>query len=85
MRQLSLYLYQRTQRHLVYDRVCPQKARNDGLHHAGVCGRIRLYASLGTYDGSAVDQQIRYTRMWAISSEGTWQIVAGHARAVAPE
>ena len=39
---------------------------------------------LGTYDGAAVDQQIRYTRVWAISSAGTWQVVAGHASAVAP-
>jgi ketosteroid isomerase-like protein len=39
---------------------------------------------LGTYDGAAVDQQIRYTRVWAISPAGTWQVVAGHASAVAP-
>lgn len=37
---------------------------------------------LGTYDGAAVDQQIRYTRVWAISPAGTWQVVAGHASAL---
>jgi ketosteroid isomerase-like protein len=37
---------------------------------------------LGTYDGAVVDQQIRYTRVWAISPAGTWQVVAGHASAL---
>jgi ketosteroid isomerase-like protein len=37
---------------------------------------------LGTYEGAAVDQQIRYTRVWAISPAGTWQVVAGHASAL---
>jgi hypothetical protein len=37
---------------------------------------------LGTYDGATVDQRIRYTRVWAISSTETWQVVAGHASAL---
>lgn len=39
----------------------------------------------GHYSGQAVDEQIRYTRVWAISSAGSLQIVAGHASAVVSE
>ncbi|MDA0265796.1 MAG: nuclear transport factor 2 family protein [Cyanobacteria bacterium] len=38
---------------------------------------------LGSYHGTAVDQHIRYTRVWAVSSAGTVQIVAGHGSVVA--
>lgn len=33
---------------------------------------------LGTYDGIPFDQNIRFTRVWAISSSGSLQIIAGH-------
>jgi Domain of unknown function (DUF4440) len=33
---------------------------------------------LGTYGGTPFDQNIRFTRVWAISSSGSLQIVAGH-------
>ena len=33
---------------------------------------------VGTYDGVPIDQHIRYTRVWAVSSSGKLQIVAGH-------
>ncbi len=38
---------------------------------------------LGTYAGEVIDEQIRYTRIWAISSTRALQIVAGHASVVA--
>ena len=37
---------------------------------------------LGSYAGIAVDEHIRYTRVWALSSAGSLQIVAGHASIV---
>lgn len=50
--------------------------------------RIQLHADfavvsvqmhlIGSYDGMAIDQHIRYTRVWSESDGGTLQIVAGH-------
>jgi hypothetical protein len=37
---------------------------------------------LGSYEDTAIDVNIRYTRVWSISSAGSLQIVAGHASAV---
>jgi hypothetical protein len=33
---------------------------------------------IGTYDGAQINQHCRFTRVWAISSTGTLQIIAGH-------
>ncbi|PSB15900.1 nuclear transport factor 2 family protein [Phormidesmis priestleyi ULC007] len=33
---------------------------------------------LGSYDGSPANGDFRFTRVWAVSSSGTWQIVAAH-------
>ena len=33
---------------------------------------------VGSYAGEEVDQSFRFTRVWAVSSVGTLQIVAGH-------
>ena len=38
---------------------------------------------LGHYAETAIDAHIRYTRVWAKSSSGTVQIIAGHASAIA--
>ena len=56
--------------------------------------RIQLYEGfsvvsvqmhlVGSYDGNAFDQCIRFTRTWAISTAGSVQIVAGHASLVKP-
>ena len=37
---------------------------------------------LGSYAGETVDERIRYTRIWSLSSAETLQIVAGHASVV---
>ena len=37
---------------------------------------------VGDYAGTAVDEHIRYTRVWCLSSAGVLQIVAGHASVV---
>ncbi|MGD1805458.1 nuclear transport factor 2 family protein [Dapis sp. BLCC M126] len=37
---------------------------------------------LGTYNDSIIDEHIRYTRVWSISSVGYLQIVAGHASVI---
>lgn len=38
---------------------------------------------VGSYAGEEIDQSFRFTRVWAISSAGTLQIVAGHVGVVA--
>lgn len=37
---------------------------------------------LGAYEGAPIDFSIRYTRIWAEASNGSMQIVAGHASAI---
>jgi Domain of unknown function (DUF4440) len=39
---------------------------------------------IGSYDGTAVEQDIRFTRVWAISTADSIQIIAGHTSAIAP-
>lgn len=43
---------------------------------------VQMHLS-GSYNGTAIDEHIRYTRIWSISSAGSLQIVAGHASAIA--
>lgn len=38
---------------------------------------------LGIYAGTEIDEHIRYTRVWSLSSVGSVQIVAGHSSVVA--
>jgi ketosteroid isomerase-like protein len=38
---------------------------------------VRMRLS-GSYNGSPTNGDFRYTRVWAVSSNGTWQIVAAH-------
>jgi len=33
---------------------------------------------VGTYDGTPIDQQMRYTRVWAITAGRSLQIIVGH-------
>ncbi|MEO0409324.1 MAG: nuclear transport factor 2 family protein [Cyanobacteria bacterium P01_A01_bin.135] len=54
--------------------------------------RIRIYEGFavvsvqahlrGRYDGQALDEHIRYTRVWGKSSAGPLQIVAGHGSVI---
>jgi hypothetical protein len=37
---------------------------------------------VGSYDGTQVEQDIRFTRVWAISTTGSIQIIAGHTSAI---
>jgi Domain of unknown function (DUF4440) len=39
---------------------------------------------LGSYEDTPVDENIRFTRIWAISTSGSMQIVAGHTSAIPP-
>jgi ketosteroid isomerase-like protein len=43
---------------------------------------VRMHLS-GSYEGTEFEGDFRYTRIWAVSSEGTWQIIAGQATAMA--
>jgi Domain of unknown function (DUF4440) len=38
---------------------------------------------IGSYDGTPVEQNIRFTRVWAISTAGSIQIIAGHTSEIA--
>jgi hypothetical protein len=39
---------------------------------------------VGSYDGTPVEQDIRFTRVWAISTADSIQIIAGHTSAISP-
>ena len=39
---------------------------------------------VGSYEGQAIDQQMRYTRVWAVTGAGALQVVAGHMSEVRP-
>ncbi|AFY92616.1 nuclear transport factor 2 family protein [Chamaesiphon minutus] len=39
---------------------------------------------LGSYEGTPVEQNIRFTRVWAISTSGSIQIIAGHTSEILP-
>jgi ketosteroid isomerase-like protein len=43
---------------------------------------VRMQLS-GSYNGSPANGDFRFTRVWAISSSGTWHIVAAHIVTVA--
>ena len=43
---------------------------------------VRMQVS-GSYNGSPANGDFRFTRVWAVSSSGTWQIVAAHIGMVA--
>ena len=43
---------------------------------------VRMQLS-GTHNGSPANGDFRFTRVWAISSSGTWHIVAAHIGTVA--
>ncbi|PSB58973.1 nuclear transport factor 2 family protein [Chamaesiphon polymorphus] len=38
---------------------------------------------LGSYEGTAMESDFRFTRVWAVSSVGLLQIVAGHVGTIA--
>lgn len=38
---------------------------------------------VGSYDGTPVEQDLRFTRVWAVSTTGSIQIIAGHTSAIA--
>jgi ketosteroid isomerase-like protein len=46
--------------------------------HAGFAVVSVLMHLVGSYDGTPIDQHMRYTRVWAAPDGGALQIVAGH-------
>ncbi len=46
--------------------------------YPGVAVVSVLMHLVGTYQGQPIDQQMRYTRVWAAMPDGTLQVVAGH-------
>lgn len=43
---------------------------------------VRMHLA-GSYAGVTLEADFRFTRVWAPSSGGTWQVVAGHSSVVA--
>ena len=52
---------------------------NDGFAVVSV-----LMHMLGSYEGTPVEQNIRFTRVWASSTSSSIQIIAGHTSAIPP-
>ena len=53
---------------------------NDGFVVVSVLMHI-----VGSYEGIPVETNIRFTRVWAISTNGSIQIIAGHTSEIASE
>ena len=51
------------------------------INHGFVLVSVLMHL-LGTYEGTPIDFSIRYTRIWAVVSSGSMQIIAGHASAI---
>jgi hypothetical protein len=39
---------------------------------------------VGIYEGTPIDQNMRYTRIWSIAPNGSLQIIAGHMSEIKP-
>jgi hypothetical protein len=52
------------------------------IHQKVAIVSVRMQIS-GLYNGNPTNGDFRFTRVWAISSMGTWQIVAAHISMVA--
>ena len=50
-------------------------------HHVAIVS-VKMQLT-GSYDSMPVSGNFRFTRVWAQSSPGTWQIIAGHSGIVA--
>lgn len=50
------------------------------LRFCGDVGIVSVRTKLsGTYDGVPADGDFRFTRVWALSPDRTWRVVAAHA------
>ncbi|MGL5081368.1 MAG: nuclear transport factor 2 family protein, partial [Microcoleaceae cyanobacterium] len=52
------------------------------IHQGVAIVSVRMQLS-GRYNGSPAKGDFRFTRVWAVSSDRTWQIVAAHIGMVA--
>ena len=54
--------------------------------HIQVIGNVAIVTVkvhlIGSYEGTGFDNNLRFTRIWNLSSSGTWQIVAAHSSVV---
>jgi ketosteroid isomerase-like protein len=46
--------------------------------HPGFAVVSALMHLVGTYEGTPIDQHLRYTRVWVLAQDGSVQITAGH-------
>jgi hypothetical protein len=46
--------------------------------HPGFAVVSTLMHLVGTYEGAAIDQRMRYTRIWLPTADGKLQLIAGH-------
>ena len=52
------------------------------IHNNTAIVSVRMQVS-GSYNDSPVNGDFRYTRVWAVSEDGNWQIIAAHIGIVA--
>lgn len=52
--------------------------------HQGFAVVSVLMHLVGIYESKPIDLSIRYTRVWAVTPNGSMQIVTGHASAIPP-
>ena len=50
------------------------------VHGEAAIVSVRMQLS-GTYDGKPANGDFRFTRVWAISTDGNWQVIAAHVGA----
>lgn len=51
------------------------------INHGFVVVSVLMHL-LGAYERTPIDFSIRYTRIWAATSSGSLQVIAGHASAI---
>lgn len=54
------------------------------INHGFAIVSVLMHIS-GSYEDTPVEQDIRFTRVWAVSTGGSIQIIAGHASAIVPQ
>lgn len=56
-------------------------------HKVSLAGNVAVVSVrmrvVGVYDGHPANGDFRFTRVWALSPENTWQVIAAHSTALA--
>ena len=62
------------------------KALTPGDRRIQVIGNVAIVNVkvhlIGSYEGNGFDNDLRFTRIWTLSSNNTWQVIAAHSSVV---